>query len=223
MEGITQNFVITIGRQMGSGGRLLGRKLAERLGVRFFDKELLMEAAREAGVCTEFFERNDERPPRYVNSQFNFAFGLNPMAWFDSASSITDDCLYNSQCEFIRHEADKESCIIVGRTADYVLRDRPNVVNIFVVSDPDDCVQRVMQRDGVKTPEEARRIIERANKSRATYYNFYTDKIWGDSTSYDLTFNLSRIGIDAAIELVITFLKQRLDFVAQNHLTSNPQ
>jgi cytidylate kinase len=80
-----------------------------------------------------------------------------------------------------------------------------------------------MQRDGVKTPEEARRIIERANKSRATYYNFYTDKTWGDSTSYDLTFNLSRIGIDAAIELVITFLKQRLDFVAQNHLTSNPQ
>ena len=214
MEGINQNFVITIGRQMGSGGRLLGKKLAERLGVKFFDKELLMEAAREAGVCPEFFERNDERRPRYINSQFTFAMGMNPLAWFDNSSTISDDCLYNSQCEFIRHEADRESCVIVGRTADYVLRDRPNVVNIFVVSDPDDCVRRVMERDGVKTADEARAVIERANKTRANYYNFYTDKVWGDSTYYDLTFNLSRIGVDNAIELVIDFVKRRLDYIA---------
>jgi hypothetical protein len=210
MTHLPEKFVITIGRQMGSGGRQLGHLLAEKLNINFYDKELLLEAAKESGLCTEFFERNDERRPRFISGQFSFSMGMNPMGWFDSASVISDDVLYRAQSEFIQHAADRGPCVIVGRTADYVLRKHPNVINIFVHAQLEDCVSRVVSRDPSKTRDEARAIVEKTNRLRSHYYNFYTDKRWGDATSYDLTLNMSSLSMDSAVDLVINYIKLRL-------------
>lgn len=204
---LPEKYVITIGRQMGSGGRIVGRKLAERLGIRFYDKELLMQAAVDAGLSPEFFERNDEKRPSYLAAPLTFSFGTGHLGWFDCGSN--DDALYTAQCNFIRQIADNGPCVIVGRSADYVLRDEPNVVNIFVHADIADCVRRVMERNPQLTSEQARTFVEKSNKSRAAFYNFYTEKRWGHATSYDLCFNSSVLAIDDIVELTAEYLHRR--------------
>ncbi len=211
MNILPEKYVITVGRQLGSGGRLLGRLLAERLGIAFYDKELLMQAAASAGLSAEFFERNDERRPQFISGLFSFNMGMNPVAWFDNASSINDDALYKAQCDFMHHIAEQGPCVIVGRSADYVLRDVPNLVNVFVHATKEDCVRRVMSRDSSKTAEQARQFVEKTNKLRANFYNFYTDKRWGDSTSYDLTFNSSVLSLEKIADLIVQYLYVRFD------------
>lgn len=198
---------------MGSGGRALGRKLAERLGIAFYDRELLLDAAKRSGLCPQMFERNDERRPHFISGLFSFNMGLGPVSTLTS-SSISDDALYKAQCDFIHEIAQKSACVIVGRTADYVLRDTPNVVNIFIHADIDDCVERMLRRDATLTREQARRVAEKTNKLRAGFYNFYTDKRWGDSGSYDLTFNSSTMSLDDIADMVIDYLHRRF----RNHV-----
>lgn len=207
---LPDKYVITVGRRMGSGGRALGRKLADRLGIDFYDKELLLDAAKRSGLCPQMFERNDERRPHFISGLFSFNMGLGPVASLTS-SSISDDALYKAQCDFIHEIADKSPCVIVGRTADYVLRDTPNVVNIFVHADIEDCVERMVRRDTSLTREQARRIAEKTNKLRAGFYNFYTDKRWGDSGSYDITFNSSTMPLDDIVEMVVDYLHRRFN------------
>ena len=120
-----QNTVITIGRQFGSGGRELGRTLADAFGFRYYDKELLSEAAKRAGMSPEFFERNDERAPSFINGIFSFSLGLAPSNIYAGSTAISDDSLYRAQSDFIHSLADESPCVIVGRSADYVLRDHP--------------------------------------------------------------------------------------------------
>ncbi len=204
-------IVITIGRQFGSGGRELGRKLADRLGYKYYDKELLREAARHAGVGEEFFERNDERFPSFLNGIFSFAFGLNAVNCYSGSTSISDDSLYRAQSDFIHSLAEKEPCIIVGRTSDYVLRDHGKLVNIFVHAPMECCVRRIMDRgedDGL-TEEKVRSKAAKVNRLRANYYNFYTDKTWGASSSYDLSIDTSRMPMDELIEVIVEYLKRR--------------
>ncbi len=206
-----KRFVITVGRTFGSGGRVLGRMLAERLGIGFYDKRLLLEAARQAGLAPELFERNDERMPRFISGVFSFAHGYNPMAWYSDPTSISSDAIYKAQCDYIREVAARESCVIVGRTADYVLRDAPNVVNIFVHAPEAACVSRILERHDALTPDEARTLARRANKLRAAFYNFYTDKVWGDARSYDLTIDSSALPMERAADLVAAYLRMRLE------------
>ncbi len=203
-------YTITIGRQFGSGGRELGRRLAERLGIPFYDKELLLQAAQESGISSEFFEKNDEKMPTIVNGLFPFGFGVNSIPWYSSPSSISDDGLYKTQADFIREIAQRGPCIIVGRTADYVLRDMPNIINIFVHANMEDCVKRIISRNDSVEPEKARKMAERTNKLRANFYNFYTDKRWGHATSYDLCFNSSLLSMDQCVELVLEYMRHRL-------------
>lgn len=208
-DNLPEKYVITIGRQMGSGGRLLGRMIAERLGIDFYDRELLMQAARAAGLSPEFFERNDERRPHFISGLFSFNMGLSPITWFDGASVIGDDALYKAQCNFMHSIARKGPCVIVGRSADYVLRDMPNIVNVFVHANLDDCIKRVMERDPEKKEEDARSFVERTNKLRANFYNFYTDKRWGDAASYDITFSSSVLSLERIADLVVDYLNAR--------------
>jgi len=203
------NFVITIGRQFGSGGRELGKLLASKLGIEYYDKELLYEAAKQSGVCPEFFERSDERLPSFFSGMFPFNPGYTPISCYTASTSISDDSIYGAQSKFIHSLAEKTSCVIVGRSADYVLREHPRVVNIFVHASMDDCVKRIMRRGDRPTPEQARAIAEKTNKLRANYYNFYTDKKWGDAKSYDLTFNSSLITMDDAAAIIIEYLRRR--------------
>ncbi|MCI5977682.1 MAG: cytidylate kinase-like family protein [Bacteroidales bacterium] len=209
MKTLPEKYVITVGRQMGSGGRLLGRKLSERLGIGFYDKELLLQAAKSAGLSAEYFERNDERRPHFLSGLFSFNMGFGPMSVYDGTTSISDDALYKAQCDFMHRIAEQGPCVIVGRTADYVLRDFPNVVNIFIHASKDACIRRVMERDPAKTVDSARSFIEKSNKLRAGYYNFYTDKKWGDAASYDFTIDSSLLSDDAVVDLIIAYLQAR--------------
>ena len=209
MANLPDKYVITVGRQMGSGGRQLGRILADRLGIAYYDKELLLQAARAAGLSPEFFEHSDERRPHFISGLFSFNMGHNPMSIYDGSSTIGDDALYRAQCDFIHSIAQQGPCVIVGRSADYILRDVPNVVNIFVHASKEDCVRRVMERDPSKSADQARSFVEKTNKLRANFYNFYTDKKWGDATSYDLCLNASTMSLDDIATVVQAYLETR--------------
>ena len=205
-----RNIVVTVGRQFGSGGRELGRKLADRMGVKYYDKELLSEAAKRAGVSEEFFEKSDERFPKFLNGIFSFAFGMNPFNAYTGSTSISGDSLYQAQSDFIHQLARESSCVIVGRTSDYVLRDHPRRVNVFVHAPEEACIDRITRRETDETTrEQARQQLRRTNQLRANYYNFYTDKTWGDAASYDLTFDTSLLPMDDIVELIVSYINRR--------------
>lgn len=206
-----KNFVITIGRQFGSGGRELGKLLAEKLGIDFYDSRLLGEAAKRSGVNPEFFERSDEKAPSFISGLFTFSYGYNNFHYYAGSSVISDDSIYRTQCDVIRAIAEQGSCVIVGRSADYVLRDHPRCLNIFIHASMDDRIARIMRRGDKPTAEQARALAEKTNKLRAHYYNFYTDKTWGDAASYDLTFNSSLLPMNEIANLVIAYLHARFN------------
>lgn len=204
-----KNFVITIGRQFGSGGRELGKLLASTFGIEYYDKELLQEAAKQAGMSPEFFAQSDERAPSFLSGMFAVGTGYNPASCYSCSSSLTGDSVYCAQSEFIRKIANEKSCVIVGRSADYVLREHPRCVNIFVHSSEEDCIARIMRRGDKPTPEQARTIAHKTNKLRANYYNFYTDKRWGDAASYDLTLNTSLLKMEDAVAIIAEYIRRR--------------
>lgn len=201
--------VIMVGRQFGSGGREFGLRLATRYGLKYYDKELLSEAARRSGVAREFFEKSDERAPSFVDGLFSFAVGMNPLSYFQGSTAIGDDSIYRAQSDFIHQLAHQESCVIVGRTADYVLRDDPHLVSIFVHADEDDAIERICRREPELTRDKARSRMNRINRLRANYYNFYTDKTWGAAASYDLTFNTSLLPMDQLVEFTADYIRRR--------------
>lgn len=205
-----ENFVVTVGRQMGSGGRELGRLLAERLGAEFFDKKLLLEAAQQSGLIPELMARDDERGPGVFSGAMAFAMGMmHPSAAF-GAGVAGYDAVYRAQSEVIRRLGREKNCVIVGRTADYVLRDHPRCVNIFVSASEDDCVKRLLGRGDKPTEAEARTMCRRVNKLRSGYYNFYTDRQWGMAASYDLTVNSSLLPMEQLADFVADYVRLRL-------------
>ncbi len=204
-------YTITIGRSFGSGGRALGRIIAEKLGIGFYDKKLLVKAAEKAGYNLEFFESADERAPKIMGSIIPFSMGFYPMSWMGGDSSSNGDNVYKAQCNFIHELAATEPCVIVGRSADYVLRDLPNVINVFIYAPVDECAKRIVERNECATFDDAKALAVRTNKLRANFYNFYTDKRWGDAQSYDLTFNSSLLPLETIADLIIEYLHHRLD------------
>lgn len=207
---LPDKYVITVGRSFGSGGRVLGRMIADKLGVEYYDKELLLKAAKKAGLSPEYFEQNDERVPRFFSGLFSFSHGYSPMSFYVGPSSIGSDSIYKAQCDFIHEIADAGPCVIVGRTADYVLRDVDNVVNIFVHAPIDCCVKRILERADSLTADQARNLAEKTNKVRAAFYNFYTDKRWGAASSYDLCVDSSLMPLDETADFVIEYIHHRL-------------
>lgn len=204
-----QPYVITVGRQFGSGGRELGKALAEKLGINYYDKELLIEAAKKAGVNPEFFEARDERFPTFLHGLFSFSMGVTPMCYYTGSGSITDDGLYKAISDFLLSEAEKKSFVVVGRSADYILRHHPRVANIFVHAPIEECVKRITARADAISPEKAEAMARKTNKWRADYYNFFTDKEWGHATSYDLTIDSSLLPMADNTAIVIDFLRRR--------------
>lgn len=203
-----KTYVIAIGRQFGCGGREIGQLIAKGLGVAYYDKELLSEAAKSSGVNEDFFEAADERSPRFFSSLWSFNLGYNTGAYFIGDTPLSDDSIYRAQSEVMTQLADRGPCVIVGRTADYLLRDHCKVVSVFVHSSIEDRVHRIMSRGDAKTEKEAREKAEKKNKLRAEYYNFYTDKKWGDAASYDLSIDASLLGTQATAMFIIDFVKK---------------
>ena len=209
------HFVITIGRSFGAGGRALGQILAKRLGFAYYDKELLNEAAARAGLDLSIFEKNDERAPGFLSGLLPMSMGYNALAWYTGPNSVSGESVYGAQSDFIREIAAKGPCVIVGRTAEYVLRDFPGAVNIFLHAPEDECVKRIMARHDCKKESEARSILRKTNKLRSEFYNFYTDRTWGDAATYDITFDSSRLGLEAIADIVVAYMEARKKQMAQ--------
>ena len=194
---MTKKIIITIGRQFGSGGVTLATELGKRLGIPVYDKELILKAAQDSGFSPHHFERNDERKSLLSLSNL-----------FNRDSFINDDSVFSIQCDTIRNIAEQGSAIIVGRCSDYILRDMPDIVNIFLTGSMEDRTRRVMDRDGISA-EEAQAKIEKKDKERAEYYNYYTFGNWGVASTYHLCIDTSSYGIEGAVEIIIKALKTR--------------
>lgn len=204
-----QPYVITVGRQFGSGGRELGKALAEALEIEYYDKELLVESAKLAGVNPDFFEKKDERFPTFLQGLFSFSMGVTPMYYYTGSSSIADDGLYKSISEFLLKISKEKSFVVVGRSADYILRHHPRCINIFVHAPLEECVKRITSRNDAIDEAKAAAMAKKTNKWRAEYYNFFTDKTWGDAKSYDLTIDSSKLSIPDIVKLIKDYLKLR--------------
>lgn len=202
------SYVITVGRAFGAGGRELGQLLARRLGIAYYDKELLIDAAGHAGMDASIFELNDERAPGLFSGLQPLSMGLSSYALYAGPGGASGERVYRAQSDFIRAMADRGPCVIVGRTADYILRDRPRVLNIFLHAPEDDCLRRIMARDPHLTIDKARNLRRRTNKLRAEFYNFYTDRTWGAADTYHLCFDTSAISTEDIADIVEAYLKK---------------
>ena len=200
--------VITIGRQYGSGGRVIGAELAKRLEIPYYDKEILTEAARDSGICTELFEQHDEKPTRSL--LFSLVTGAQMMG-SDMGSSYMgmplNHKIFLAQFDAIRRIASEGPCVIVGRCADYVLRDQANAVSVFLKADLATRVARAIERGA--DPMKAEDIVKRYDRQRASYYNYYSTATWGDVNNYDLCLDTGKLGVNGTVELLMEFIRQR--------------
>ena len=194
---------ITIGRQFGSGGRETGKKVAQALGIPYYDKELLAIAAKESGLSHQFLQDYDEKP----SNCFLYSLVMGQNALLGGSQSMTvDQMAVKAQRDAVLSVAEKGSCVIVGRCADYILRDKPGLIRVFISADYENRIQRICHRDGV-TEKEAEENMRKMDKARASYYSFHTDRKWNDASNYDLCINSSRKGIDTAVEQILQFIK----------------
>jgi cytidylate kinase len=205
-----EQFVINIGRQLGSGGRTVGEIIARRLGVKLYDKELINLAARESGICSEFFEKADEKESRGVISTV-VGYLRAPFVGDDGGVTnvLSNDALFKIQSDVIRDIAARESCVFVGRCADYILRDHPQAVNVFVAADRADRCERLCRQCGI-TPGEAEARMDREDARRAAYYNYYSSGTWGMASTYHLCVDSSVLGIDGTVDFVLEFVERKL-------------
>ena len=199
------NLVITIGRQCGSGGKMIGQKIAEKLGVKCYDKELLTRAAKESGLCEELFETHDEKPTSsflYSLVMDTYSLGYTNSAYMDMPINHK---IFLAQFDTIKNLADKESCVIIGRCADYALADYPNVVSVFITADEDVKIKTLMERHKI-SESQAKDVMIKTDKKRASYYNYYSNKKWGDAASYQLCIDSSACGIEGSVEAILNFV-----------------
>lgn len=205
-----KKFVVAIGRQFGSGGHNIAKKLAEKLGISFYDKELLLEAAKETGLNPDLFEKADEKLPSFYISNISMNIGYYIQPFHPSHSANFYERVNKAICDMIEEIAQKESCVIVGRCADHILRNKEKCISIFISADKDSCAERVMQRTEGLSKSEAIALATKEDKLRAEYYNFYTDKEWGTANSYDLCIDSSKLAEDKVIDILINYIETRL-------------
>ena len=198
--------IYTIGREFGSMGLLVGQRLAERLGIKYYDKELLQQAAKNSGFCEEIFENHDEKATTsflYSLVMDTYSVGNN-YAVAPFLDMPLNHKVFLAQFNTIKNIAQNESCVIVGRCADYALANNPDVINVFIRADLDDRIRIISKRMDM-TENKAKDLILKTDKQRASYYNYYTSKKWGDSAGYDLCINMSKISVDHAVDLILDF------------------
>ena len=195
-----KDTIITIGRQCGSGGREVGIALAKDLNIPYYDKELLKRAAKESGLCEEVFEKFDEKP----TSSLLYSIVMDPYSLGIGANGIDmpiNHKVFLAAFDTIKKIADEGPCVMIGRCADYALADYSNVINFFLFAPMEDRIKRVAELREL-TPEKAKDYIQKAEKQRASYYNYYTTKKWGATTSYNYCLDTSVLGIDGTVELI---------------------
>ncbi len=202
------NTIITIGRQFGSGGREIGEMVADHFGIKCYDKELLSRAAKESGFCEEMIQNHDERPTNsflYNLVMDTYSFGYNSSSFVDMPISHK---VFLAQFDTIKKIAQEGPCVIVGRCADYALSDFPNVLNLFITAEEDVKIKRIRERFAdVTSDEKAREMMNKKDKQRQSYYNYYSSKKWGRADSYDLCINSGILGIEGTVKFITQYIE----------------
>lgn len=198
--------IITIGRQFGSGGREIGNIIAEELGIKLYDQEMLAVAAKESGICEEFFEKHDEKP----TNSFLYSLVMDTYAMNYSTNAFTDMPLnhkvFLAQFNAIKKIADEESCILIGRCADYALEEYDECVSVYIHANMEDRIHRIARIYDL-TDAKAKDLIIKTDKRRASYYNYFTSKKWGACESYDISCDSSVLGTKGTAKAIIEYIK----------------
>ncbi|NCC09405.1 MAG: cytidylate kinase-like family protein [Bacteroidia bacterium] len=203
-----ENYVINIGRQLGSGGREIGFKLACRLGIAFYDKELINLASKASGLCEEFFEKADEKASApFLSGVLGMRFPFANEAMMPFGNCLSNDALFKIQSDVIRQAASEQSSLFVGRCADYILRDHPRQINIFISASLEARIARLGVTYQVDE-EGAKAMIHKTDKERSDYYNYYSFKTWGDAGTYHLCIDSSVLGLDDTVDFLHSFVKR---------------
>ncbi len=198
-----KKVIITIGRQFGSGGHEIGEKLAKKLGIKFYDKELLKLIAKESGLCEKVLESYDEKPTNSL--LYSIVMDVYPSALYSGPT--IDQQIYQATYDSIR-KLSGESCVIVGRCADYILRDCPGLLSIFVHANSDFRAARVIDEYHLSDAK-ARDMMVKTDKKRASYYNFQSEKKWGMAASYNLCIESSELGIDGSVDFIMDYIRYK--------------
>lgn len=203
-----EKYVITIAREYGSGGRGIAHRLAEALGIRYYDKELIRMASEDSGISEALFNLTDEK----LEDKFLRKHGISKGALVSQPhpeNKLTKEELFKFQSEIIRRVADQdEPCIIIGRCGQYILRDHPNLVRVFIHADKDYCIEKLMQRYGIDKSE-ATALRDKTDKNRADYHKHYTGTEWTDVRNYDLSLDTSKLSQEECIRIIENYIKNR--------------
>lgn len=203
-----EKVIITIARQYGSGGKTIGQMLAKDMGIPFYSREILRLASDDSGIREELFNRADER------LRSNPLFGASKKVYKgelitpDKGDFVSDENLFNYQAKVIKDLAEKGSCVIVGRCADFVLKDRPDVVSVFVHASKEYCMARAMERNSM-TEREMEKFIAKTDKYRGDFYHYYTGNAWNDARNYDLCLNSGKLGFEKCVEEIKAYIDVR--------------
>ena len=203
-------YVITIGREIGSGGKAIGILLGKQLGIPVYDRSLIQMAAEESGISPKVFKKVDEVPHKGTFSNLVRTLS-SPFASYGNLyrNSMSQESLFKFQSDVIREKAESEDCIIIGRCSEYILRDHPRHLSIFIRANYNDRLKFLMDRNDISS-DMAKELIEQTDAVRSDYHNFYSENNWGDSRSYDICINSSLLGIEGTAEFLLTLAKKHL-------------
>ena len=214
-SGLPKDFVIVIGRQFGSGGRTIGKLIAGKLGIAYYDTELLNKAASRLGVCTKIFKDQDEKKPSALHTFLQGAYGI-----ADNFHSVplTGERIYSAQSRVIKDVCSKGPCVIVGRNADFVMRNHPFLLSVFLHSPLQIRAKHIIDRGEAANEKEACELARQHDKRREAFYNFYTgDKRWGVADNYHVSLDTSGLEADGVADIIISLAKQKFN----NHVSSS--
>lgn len=204
---LPSDLIVVVGRQFGSGGRKIGKKLAEEFGLRYYDKEVLSEAAQRLGFSQSIFAKYDEKRPSALRSLISNAFGVQ-----DSfhQTPLSHEAIYTAQGKVISELAEEGGCVFVGRSADYILRHHPNLVSIFLHAPINHRAQKLVERGEVDNIEHGMEIARKLDRNREEFYNYYTGRRWGHADNYHLTLDTSLLGEEDTYAVIKSYLMSRL-------------
>lgn len=201
-----EKFIVTIARGYGSGGRTIGQMLSKKLNVEYYDRDLIKLASDDSGINEALFGESDEK----TKSGFGMKVYNGEMIPPDKKAFTKEENLFNYQAKVIQQLAEEKSCIIVGRCADFVLKNRPDVIRVFVYADMENCIMNVAEIKGITDRKEAIKKITEIDKERAAYYKAHTGRAWIDARNYDLCLNSGDLGFEKCVDIITEYIKIKL-------------
>ncbi len=200
--------IITLGRQLGSNGKIIGKALAEQLGISFYDKALIAKAAKESGLSESLFDGIDEKPTHSLLYSLVMGIQSSKGLYYQYNDMLNGDNVFKLQADVIKNISAEGPCIIVGRCADYILRNNPYLIKLFLYADSETRIKNLMARDNM-TEKEAASAVNKADKRRSNFYNFYTNNTWGDVNNYDLCLNTGTLSTDECVKTLVDYVSKR--------------